>query len=466
MTREPFPRGLYGGRQLPPPTRAAVHAVSQPTQSLETLTNALIFGVVVMFCTISGYFLEARGISYMSPGGNFLMKMHPGTYIMSGMFGLLALALNPVRFIVLLWDRQGPGLVYTVCSILLFIWVVVRHGTSGTAFMIDCLIVPGLLALSMAMLTDQNRDRLYITVMVLMGINAVIGIGEFLTRTRLTPFTIDGVEVVEPFFRPTALLGHPLQNALMTSMAFFTLPALRDRPLIALPLAILFPMALFSFGGRTAMVITAGMTTLLGTLWYLGRLFERKVSYVSFLGALGVVLGVPMAAGLVLSVLGSESRLVQEFYWDTSAQSRLLALRIFDQLTAGDILFGIGPTGIIEQVQVLANFTGIIGIENGWLLLLLHYGLFGFVVFIVTLTWFLLAITSGAPAYIRTVLVVFILIASSNNSLAAKDSSLILLVLLAYGATCYERRQAARAKERQAREMLIPSRSLRGSNRD
>ncbi len=454
---EPFPRGLYGGRRVTP---AGYHPpVRGAEDGFVTLVTVLVFVVVGLFCTVSGYFLEARGISYMSPGGNFLMKMHPGTYLVVGLLGLVAVVVNPVRLGILLWQQLGAGLAYTLASTVLFIWVVFRHGTAGTAFMIDCLIVPGMLALSMALLSDDNRDRLYVMVMSVMGVNGLIGITEFLLKTRLTPFVIEGVEVVEPFFRPTALLGHPLQNALMTSMAFFTLPALRDRPWLALALLAIFPMALFSFGGRTAMVVTAALATVLGALWYLTHLFARKVSYFSFLGAVGVMLGVPMAAILVLTVLGGESRLVQEFYWDTSAQSRLLALRIFDQLTMGDILFGIGPTGIIEQVQRLANVTGIIGIENGWLLLLLHYGLFGFVVFMTTLVWFLLAITAGAPAYIRTVLVVFILIASSNNSLAAKDSSLILLVLLAYGATCYERRRIVREPAPPSKP--LPSRGAR-----
>jgi hypothetical protein len=413
--------------------------------SLETVTAGLIFLTVTLFLTISGSFLENNGVAYQSPGGNFLIKLHPGTYMLLLTLVLVALARNPVQLITLFFRARPATATYAVVIVGLFAVTLAAFGPSGTSYMIDCLVMPSFFVLMIMLLEPESQDRLFRWVLLLVAINATIGIFEFLTKTRVTPFLVNGEEQVEEYFRATALLGHPLQNALMTSMALFALPALSDRRSLSIVYAGLYALGLIAFGGRTAIAVTAVFGGVLLAVGYARYLLNARMTYFSILGSILVALVAPVVAVALFVEFGSRSRLVQEFYWDTSAESRLHAIRIFDAVSFDDLLFGIGPGGILQQVAQLSQQTGIIGIENGWILLLLQFGLLGFLIFFIAFNTFVFSLVRGASLSIRMTVVVFLVIASSNNSLASKDSSLILLAIVASGATLYEQRRRAEA---------------------
>ncbi len=430
--------------RLPAPAAAAATTAADDAARLDRggpvrrrLGIALIFLAITCYLTMSGYFLDNLGYSYTADGGAFPVKIHPGTYLLTLAFLTISLPVNPLRFVIASWQRSPALWTYSTTMTVIFAWLLFRFGTSGTAYIIDCLIVPPIVAVIARTMPAQRQRQLFLWTLTLVSVNAVIGVGEFLTQTRLTPFIISGQVIEEDYFRATALLGHPLQNALMTAMTLFILPALRHRPLLMLTLMGLMVLGLVAFGGRTAMVATLMVGLLSAPLTLVVLLRQRGLSYRGCLLTIIALIMAPLSMVMIYLVFGDEARVFQTLYWDTSAQSRLDAVRVFAQISDTDLLLGIGPQGLIGLVGRLKTEIDIITIENGWLSLALQFGLIAWVFFIGTFFWMLKTLLAGSPLYVKLAVMVFLIVASSNNSFAAKDSSLLLMVILVQGTIAY-----------------------------
>ncbi|MGO4781688.1 hypothetical protein AB4084_39990, partial [Lysobacter sp. 2RAB21] len=81
------------------------------------------------------------------------------------------------------------------------------------------LMMPVAVVLIASRLNDAQLRGIFRLIVVLVVVNAAIGLAEAVFQHHLVPYTVaGGVPVIEDKFRATALLGHPLENALLTSL--------------------------------------------------------------------------------------------------------------------------------------------------------------------------------------------------------------------------------------------------------
>jgi endoglucanase len=420
----------------PPPTTALPQPAGiRPAAFLAGLGIAL-------YLLVSDPLLLQWGIPYDVPGGTFLVKLHPGTWAI--LLALVAVALpnGPIRLIDAIRTRFPALLAYLAVIVGLMAVTIARFGLSGSAFVIDTLLTPGLLLVVLLSLTLEERRALFLLAVLLVTANSMLGIGEALTGRHLIAYTIDGIVIVEPYFRATAFVGHPLRNALVAMTYLIVLPVLAPRHRILTPSAMaILAISLLAFGSRTAFVGAGGAAG----LWLVARIgtttrtllagkLQRGLANVLLL--LAILAGMAAAVTILIVAFRLGDRIFEGFRLDASARTRLASLGAFELVHWPDIIFGIGPPGIDRVLQYLRVFSHVSdAIESYWILWVLNFGLLGFIPLAATGAWMILELLRRAPlpTWISTIL--FFLASSTNNGLASKDRTLSLLMVAIVGSS-------------------------------
>lgn len=390
----------------------------------------LLLLAITLYMTVSSLTLAWIGIPYDLPGGSPLVKFHPGTWtLVLALLVTLAGCGHPLAVLIGRL-RQSPLLaVYLGAMACVAGWAVWRNGTGGAAFIVDTLCMPGVALLLLGLFGPGRHRRLLHWMLALLALNAVIALGEYAARQTLVPrYAPDSGLIADAgYFRSTALLGHPLANAMIT-LALMPAALLIEgwRRWLALGL---LGLALLAFGSRTA----------LGALLvvYLGALAAATVldtargrySYLRVTGALlALMLGGTALTGAVLAS-GLGERIFANLSWDNSANVRLVALQALDHLDEFDWWVGVPPARIDEIALRLGLDPRFEAIENFWVVLLMQFGLVGFVPFLIGLGAGLLHVWRRAMPPLQLALPVYLLVASGANTLATKSVSLTLLMV-------------------------------------
>ena len=394
---------------------------------------------LILYLLLSDNLLVTLGIPYNVPRGAFPFKIHPGTYCIALGFVLL-LRGNP-------WQRVGKlfqlapalGSLASVTAVIM-VYALVRFGASGSGFFIDTLLAPALLGLIVLQAPVERRPVVFWIVLALSALNAVIGIGEAAVGNRLVPYMAGDKLLVEEFFRATALGGHPLTNALRTAVLMFVVLVLPAR--YRLTLIPLFAIALLAFGSRSALATSLLLLGVWGAFSFMRGIVARHFDLRLALGLPLLVLVLPAAVGALGLSLGLGERVLREFYWDDSAQSRLLAFHIFSFPSLEELLWGMGPARIEWALDHLKSSTTLNDIENFWILLLLQVGIIPFIFLAGSLLAALFGLVWQGPTPLRLAALNFLILASGSNSLATKTQSLAILVAMLTGAAAIARREA------------------------
>ena len=222
---------------------------------------------------------------------------------------------------------------------------------------------------------------------MLLFVNALLAFYEVFSGFRLTPLVVNGELLDEP--RATALLGHPLSNA-MAAGCYVTVLALggaKDLPrLLRTPLFFVALASLVPFGGRAAtatclltlVMIGAGV----GARILLGKSFNKD-------NLLAVLFMFPVCAiGLVTAFeLGWLDTLLDRLVDDEgSAGTRIVMFELFNHFSFSELFWGANP-------QELATWVRLYGLEYGiesfLVAFILHYGIFTAIVFMPNFFYFL-----------------------------------------------------------------------------
>ncbi|MBK7542719.1 MAG: hypothetical protein IPI57_13265 [Candidatus Competibacteraceae bacterium] len=436
-------------RRVPPARRSAflLRAPAAATAQTESARDerwrwplALACLGLILYLLLSDNLLVTLGIPYNVPRGAFPFKIHPGTYFISLGFVLL-LRGNP-------WQRLGkllqlaPALSsLALVTTVIMVYALIRFGASGSGFFIDTLLAPALLGLIVLQAPSERRPVVFWIVLGLSACNAVIGIGEAAVGNRLVPYMAGDKLLVEEFFRATALGGHPLTNALRTAVLMFVVLVLPAR--FRLTLIPLFAIALLAFGSRSALATSLLLLGVWGGFSFMRGIVARHFDLRLALGLPLLVLVLPAAVGALGLSLGLGERVLQEFYWDDSAQSRLLAFHIFSFPSLEELLWGMGPARIEWALDQLKGSTTLNDIENFWILLLLQVGAIPFIFLAGSLLATVFSLAWPGPTPLRLAALNFLILASGSNSLATKTQSLAILVAMLTGAAAITRREAA-----------------------
>jgi hypothetical protein len=333
----------------------------------------LTFLAAITAFVVSAMTLDEIGVLYDAPGGSFLAKLHPATYL-----SLIALIVDvagrPGRLAYLAdLPRRFPGAAFFAANWAMIVLYVALFSHTPATPLIDSFFV----ALAMLVLYEdldaENRAALRALLHLVMFANACLGIAEYAGHFRLTPF-VTGGRLITDDYRSTALFGHPLLNAgttgLYALMLFFGADRSLKTPLRFALLAIQV-VALVPFGGRTSLVLTLGVIAL-GLLRGLADLMRGARFDMRW--ALAGALALPAAAAALAALWlgGGLDPLIERFTDDRgSAEARVVIFQLFDAFSLEDILLGPDPARLASLQQTL----GIeYGIENGWLGLVFQYG--------------------------------------------------------------------------------------------
>lgn len=396
-----------------------------------------LFGFILLILLPSDVLLS-HGFIYNRPGGSPLMKLHPSTYVFLASFVAWLARGNPLARLATL-ARDKPGIAaYGAALAILIVEQLFIQGASGTAFIVDTLLVPWFIVLALDESPLTFRRTFFYVVVGILFFNSLVAIGESIVEGRIVH--LFGVDREEQWteFRASAWLDHPLSNALVTSSGLFAVFVMRDRPLLLSILVLAMALSLLSFGGRTAFAVTLAVGLVCSGVAAWRSLASGRLQYRTLLTWAAVAMAIPLIALVSIMGLDLGERLFAAWRWDDSAESRLLAFRVFDVVSFQDLLFGISPAEIQAIVDnYLSFYTSLTIIENVWIVWILQFGLVLFVIVAASLAVMIWSILRGAPWPLWVAAFVFIVVGSGNNSLATKTFLLSMLVALLMGGRAY-----------------------------
>jgi hypothetical protein len=415
-----------------------------------------LLAVIVEFA-ISGNSLENLGIDYSSAGGNPLIKLHPGTYLVSLAAFMVLMLSRPAGSGLIRFFRGTPALASFIVLILFCAFYSIANvGISGAAVYVESYLSAGLLAVALEGGTDRQKRTLAWWIIGFCVLSTIISIGESMTQTHLIPLHIGDeptkelVDEVEDF-RGAGLFGHPLTAALTTSMATFMLLRMRMNGLLKAALFTTLLIGLLTFGGRAALGTTIIMVTLAAIVVLVRGVVMRNLS-MGFVGTISAaVLILPPLMLMLITSTDIGERILTHMYMDESADVRSLQWLVLNHLNLHDVLFGVPP----DRLDILKYQIGLgadtTDIENFWLLMFLNLGAIGFVVFLIALGLFMLHLgrTTAHPLG-WMLLFSAILIDSSSNSLGRKSVDLLFMAACMIAMTGFPRAAPAVSFPRKA----------------
>jgi len=417
------------------PWDLATEATSPGTTAGVTASTAvlLLCGLALALDVLLGQFvLLSLGIRYQAEGGNPLVKIHPGSYLVLAASALHVVAGRaPLRAIGTSLRTAPEMCLYVVGVTVVLVYALAVHGISGVAFLIDTFLMPGVLGLLLLAATPGAQSRIVDWLILVLACNATLAIGEATFHRHLFPYLINGQFVTDAAFRATAFAGHPLRNAMLTMMALVCV-AVRDWPaVIRAGFIAVFAIALLAFGGRTAFAMAgAGLIALAVRAMATTARRDSAAFIRQAIAAFVVITGVVVSTIAIVTLTDFGTRIMDgSFGADSSSEARLQVFQIFAQADGAELLTGYSG----ETIDAMTSVVGLIAIENFWIYMFLFLGLLG------SLIWLpaMLAAVSGlwrqAGFAGRVILVCGMIAASGNNSLAKKDSSLAVLFAFVIG---------------------------------
>lgn len=398
-------------------------------QGLDGLIGRLMLVALVVHFMISPMALAALGWNYDAPGGAGPTRFHPSSYLLLMLFGLLLLRDgNPL---VSLWNTFGRDARF---ALFLFAWGVllfhaVRHQQLPAAAPVDTFLVPLIAVLIFLRLGDAMRHRMEGALHAIFLMNTLLGLAEFLTGFRLTPYVAGGVLIADDW-RSTAFLGHPLTNALMTGCYTMMLllgggPRLKGR--WRLGMIVLQFAGMIAFGGRASLVLlvlVAGIAAMRLLFLFLagGRLRLRDMALA------GVLLPMGLAILATLLALGFFDRFLLRFVEDKgSAQARIVMFELFNGFTWPELLFGPPQVNLSYFVHV---YKLEFGIESLWVAFILFYGILPSLMFLLGFVFFLFGLMARCQARGWVILGYFFLVNTTFLGIAGKSTSVTSLALM------------------------------------
>jgi hypothetical protein len=396
---------------------------------LERFGAAAIFVGCLAFFLISPMLLTHWGVPYETAGGAPLQKVHPGTWLT--LIGLLLAGARfggPIAFARAVGSALPGVAAFAFATVFLFWQTIVVQSLPFTP-LIDSFVAPMIVLLALATQSGQARRRLALALHAALFADALLGLSEYLLGFRLTPYVAGEFEL-ETDWRATALIGHPLSNALMMGcyLIVMALGGGRDLPAALRPVAMITALAsMVAFGGRTSMVLAFAAVGLVFLARFGGALAGRRVS------TLGVAASAALAPVCVVALMGLYAggffdQMIERFVNDNgSANARLIMLKLFDYLSWEEILLGPDPRKIIA----LQNLEGIeYGLESFYVAYVLTYGAIVAGLVFAGLLCFCREIVRASSPRAAAPLLFFFVVAATSVSLSAKTTTLGMLIAL------------------------------------
>jgi hypothetical protein len=382
---------------------------------------------------LSDPLLNSIGFHY-SNEGKFYEKMHPGSMLILLSFMILLLRKGRVLEEIMTVLYRFP-----VYSAFIFLYAVLsaymglRSGFSGLAFIIDIHATAGVAAIVLSYAPRNLCKIAVILFLCIASVNSVIAIIESVGRFRIFTFDPEWTVLQEANFRSSALMGHPLNNAMFTSVAVCIALAIPIKLYQKITILALLMTALVAFGGRAGITfsVLAILFYSLVNLLQLVRSRTLNTKQALMITSMAILIPVCLFGGLYLLLqtnLGE--RLVTHAQWDESADSRFIAFDIFEFLSFQELLFGVSAERIVEIAYRMNLIIPLSDIENPWLLMLLNIGLILFPFWLFMTLVFIGRLMWKQSFAIKLAVLAYFVTASTSNSFGRKDSIYVIMVCI------------------------------------
>ncbi len=391
------------------------------------LVRGMTLGGIALFFLVSPMLLFNWGFSYEDVGGSVLEKVHPGSWVVLMALVMKAFASGRPLSLVNEFARPPALAMYLAAWAFLIVFTILRKAPFTP--LIDTFMLPAMLFVLAGGMADDEKKRAALLIHLLLNINALLGLYEYLSGYRLTPY-VAGTLLIEADWRSTALLGHPLANAMMTGSYILTvgIGGARDLPRLLRPAIIgLQFMGMIAFGGRSALVLTLLLLSFVG-MWSFVKFLRGART--DLLQAGLILLVMPAVVTLLVAAIngGFFDQMIERFVNDNgSAKARVIMLKLFNYVSWEDLVFG-PDQALITSLQHTEGIE--YGIESFWVAFILINGLAMSFIFFPALGAFSLLLVTRTGARTSILLIYFYLLASTSVSMSAKTCAFGMFVIM------------------------------------
>ncbi|WP_286247125.1 VpsF family polysaccharide biosynthesis protein [Pseudoalteromonas sp. MM1] len=389
----------------------------------ESIYRVMVFTFLTAFI-FGGYLLENVGIKYVSEGGNPLVKIHISTYILMLTVAIFTLRRGINVPLTSLKELRASWLISFLCILLVIFYGLIRFGTSGMAYLVDTMVAPLLGLYLLSQLSITHKNKLLTLLAYLLFINSAIAILEFILGSTLISVEFSSFS----HFRSTALLTHPLNNALITAalapllMSYTRIPYLIYFTVVTL--------ALFAFGGRAATgIFMLGVFILIAPKVPAFMAAGVRVSKMRFAVIQALAFFASIFTILVITLTPIGARILSKLHIDGSAQARFDVFIILEQLSLREWFLGASQT-LLENIAFYIQIDVIENYIIGWIV---SFGIICTVFLFLSCYKLPLKIALGKNRNsAKIALIVFILVSLTNNALTTKTPALLFLISAMY----------------------------------
>lgn len=419
------------------------------------LASAVCLLGVFLRIVVSEPVLYALGIDYAGDAGsNILSNIHIGSYVIFMSFALLLAdkgrALNNAAKVF--HERRIFSLMLLLTVFLFAYWAL--RGSRGVGLLIDThLPIP----MTAIVLSYAPRSHCRKAVAFLIGfalVNSLLGIAEALGKFRFLTLDPESPVHFEEHFRASALLGHPLANAVFTVISLSIVLALKQRPVLKTIASAVFLVSLVGFGGRAAIVLGVFIVGvfIINSL----RASLRQMTAGRFFTLMAGTMATPLLLigifyGAVEAGMG-ERLLDLRSFADASAEARVLVFDVFKYMTTSDVVFGIPSDQVNRIVERMGETSGMADIENPWVLMFVQLGAIFFSVWLLMTIAFIRELMRDKSFLLRLAILSYFILASSFNSFGRKD---FLYIVMVAAVTCASR--GFRTENDKATRLSVPT---------
>lgn len=362
---------------------------------------------------------------YTDEGGNPILKIHPGSWVLIFGSALFIAAVGPSRLLFKLTHSSKSVGFALLSTFLLIAYSLLSWGTASTAYLLDTYLFSVLSILLATHLRQQQCFRLFHLIAFIVAINCIIAVAEYLTQTHLIPNPVTGTR----FFRANALMAHPLNNALVAlpiALAVLYSPIKSIWRFLMITLVFL---GMVSFASRASLFVFCATVFLAVWLNAFTAKARQQTRALYILGAPVIVLILIIAASIAIFFTQLGSGISSRLEFDESAMARVEAIDFFLSLNLKDYFFGMGPSGLLTSVENLSTASII---ENYWIQIVLTYGIPMFMIIFFGFAQLIRWLTPKPSLKFHLIIAAFFIASSTNNSLSTKTVALTIFILSLY----------------------------------
>lgn len=367
------------------------------------------------------YLIENIGIQYVSSGGNPLFKLHLYSYLIMLVFFISCLRYGTFNFFNKMDALKSHWILSLMAISICMIYTLIRFGTSGAAYQIVTIFTPILIIPYLFYLGEKDKVKILELLSWLLFINSCVALIEIAMKQTVIPVEF----TILSYFRSTAFLANPLNNALITASLAPVL--IRYTKVPAGIYFLITSLSLFAYGGRTALavfLITSLLISIIGLRKFLttGLVISKinlAIKQVQFLFINVILL-------YIITTTTIAERISNKLFVDDSAQARFDIFLLFEQLSFKEWIFGANAS-LIDNISF---YLGIDIVENYFVSWILSLGLIGATLLFFSIYNLLLYFFRAGDLYSKVLIFNFSVVAFSNNALSSKTAVLLFVYVV------------------------------------